>query len=139
MLLILHFHGLKIRVGVRVGDVYDEERELDGRRGRVFGWNYRTLEGHVEMGQMDWQVWKFPDSGEVVVPYQLVLPPGRARQPATEARLPPDRPPRAAPLPQAHLGANGSPHGGADGPARPGGRGQRQRSDGEIDAINFLT
>ena len=66
MLLILHYHGLKIRVGVRVGDVYDEERELDGRRGRVFGWNYRTLEGHVEMGQMDWQVWKFLDSGEVV-------------------------------------------------------------------------
>jgi uncharacterized protein (UPF0548 family) len=66
MLLILHYHGLKIRVGVRVGDVYDEERELDGRRGRVFGWNYRTLEGHVETGQMDWQVWKFLDSGEVV-------------------------------------------------------------------------
>jgi uncharacterized protein (UPF0548 family) len=66
MLLVLHFHGLRIRVGVRVGDVYDEERELDGRTGRVFGWNYRTLEGHVESGQMDWQVWKFPDSGEVM-------------------------------------------------------------------------
>jgi uncharacterized protein (UPF0548 family) len=66
MLLVLHFHGLRIRVGVRVGDVYDEERELDGRLGRVFGWNYRTLEGHVESGQMDWQVWKFPDTGEVL-------------------------------------------------------------------------
>jgi uncharacterized protein (UPF0548 family) len=66
MLLILHFHGLRIRVGVRVGEVYDEQRELDGRPGRVFGWNYRTLAGHVERGQMDWQVWKFPDSGEVL-------------------------------------------------------------------------
>jgi uncharacterized protein (UPF0548 family) len=66
MLLILHFHGLRIRVGVRVGEVYDEPRELDGRSGRVFGWNYRTLTGHVERGQMDWQVWKFPDSGEVL-------------------------------------------------------------------------
>ena len=66
MLLLLRYHGLRIRVGVRVGDVYDEERELDGRRGRVFGWNYRTLEGHVESGQMDWQVWKFPDTGEVM-------------------------------------------------------------------------
>ena len=66
MLLFLHFNGLRIRVGVRVGDVYDEQRELDGRPGRVFGWNYRTLEGHVESGQMDWQVWKFPDSGEVL-------------------------------------------------------------------------
>jgi uncharacterized protein (UPF0548 family) len=66
MLLILHFHTLRIRVGVRVGDVYDEERNLDGRPGRVFGWNYGTLEGHVEKGQMDWQVWKFTDTGEVM-------------------------------------------------------------------------
>lgn len=66
MLLVLRFHRLKVYVGTRVGDVYDEERELDGRRGRVFGWNYRTLEGHVEKGQMDWQVWKFPDTGEVL-------------------------------------------------------------------------
>jgi Domain of unknown function (DUF1990) len=66
MLLILHFHALHVHVGVRVGDVYDENRELDGRTGRVFGWNYRTLEGHVEKGQMDWQVWKFPDNGRVL-------------------------------------------------------------------------
>jgi uncharacterized protein (UPF0548 family) len=66
MLLVLRFHALRIHVGVRVGDVYDEDRELDGRPGRLFGWNYLTLEGHVEKGQMDWQVWKFPDSGEVL-------------------------------------------------------------------------
>jgi uncharacterized protein (UPF0548 family) len=66
MLLVLHFHALRIHVGVRVGDVYDEDRELGGRVGRAFGWNYRTLEGHVEKGQMDWQVWKFPDNGEVL-------------------------------------------------------------------------
>jgi uncharacterized protein (UPF0548 family) len=66
MLLVLHFHGLRIRVGVRVGGVYDEECLLDGRRGRVFGWNYLTLEGHVETGQMDWQIWKFSDTGEVL-------------------------------------------------------------------------
>jgi uncharacterized protein (UPF0548 family) len=66
MLLILRFQRLRVLVGVRVGEVYDELRELDGRTGRVFGWNYRTLEGHVEKGQMDWQVWKFVDSGEVL-------------------------------------------------------------------------
>jgi Domain of unknown function (DUF1990) len=66
MLLVLRFHSLRIHVGVRVGDVYDADRELDGRPGRVFGWNYRTLEGHVEKGQMDWQVWKLFDSGEVL-------------------------------------------------------------------------
>ena len=66
MLLILHFHRLRIYVGVRVGEVYDEERMLDGRHGRVFGWNYRTLEGHVEQGEMKWEVWKFPETGEVL-------------------------------------------------------------------------
>jgi uncharacterized protein (UPF0548 family) len=66
MLLILHFHRLRIYVGVRVGDVYDEERTLGGRRGRVFGWNYRTLEGHVEQGEMNWEVWKFPETGQVL-------------------------------------------------------------------------
>jgi uncharacterized protein (UPF0548 family) len=66
MLLILQFHRLRIYVGVRVGDVYDEERTLDGHSGRVFGWTYRTLEGHVEQGQMEWEVWKFPETGEVL-------------------------------------------------------------------------
>jgi uncharacterized protein (UPF0548 family) len=66
MLLIVHFHRLRIYVGVRVGDVYDEERKLDGRPGRVFGWNYRTLEGHVEQGEMKWEVWKFPETGDVL-------------------------------------------------------------------------
>jgi uncharacterized protein (UPF0548 family) len=66
MLLILHLRRLRIYVGVRVGDVYDDERRLDGRRGRVFGWNYRTLEGHVEQGEMTWEVWKFPETGEVL-------------------------------------------------------------------------
>lgn len=66
MLLELRFHGLlRFDAGTRVCDVYDEERELDGRRGRVWGWAYCTLEGHLEQGQMDWQVWKWPDTGEV--------------------------------------------------------------------------
>jgi uncharacterized protein (UPF0548 family) len=66
MLLELRALNLvSIHVGVRVVHVYDEVRELDGRDARVFGWAYRTLEGHVEMGQMDWQVWKWHDTGEV--------------------------------------------------------------------------
>ncbi len=57
---------LHVYVGVRVVAVYDERRDGDGgREARVFGWAYRTLQGHVEMGQMDWQVWKWLDSGEV--------------------------------------------------------------------------
>jgi uncharacterized protein (UPF0548 family) len=55
----------RVHVGVRVVKVYDEIRSEGDRRARVFGWTYRTLEGHVERGQMDWQVWKWLDSGEV--------------------------------------------------------------------------
>ncbi len=31
----------------------------------MFGWSYRTLEGHVEQGQMDWEVRKWVDTGAV--------------------------------------------------------------------------
>jgi uncharacterized protein (UPF0548 family) len=65
MLLQIRFLGVRFGVGVRVGDVYDEERELDGRSARVFGWGYRTLEGHFEQGEMHYQVWKWLDTGDV--------------------------------------------------------------------------
>jgi uncharacterized protein (UPF0548 family) len=65
MLLRIPFAGFRIRVGVRVGDVYDETRVVDGREARVFGWDYRTLEGHFEQGQMHYEVWKWLDTGEV--------------------------------------------------------------------------
>lgn len=65
MLLQLRFHGLRFQAGVRVSAVYDEVRGQDGRPARVWGWAYQTLEGHLEMGQMDWQVWKWLDTGEV--------------------------------------------------------------------------
>ena len=66
MLLELRALGLvKIHVGVRVAVVWDEVRGYDGRDARVFGWAYRTLEGHVEQGQMGWLVLKWLDSGEV--------------------------------------------------------------------------
>ena len=65
MLLQLRFHGLRFHGGVRVSEVYDEERQSAGRTARVWGWAYQTLEGHLEMGQMDWQVWKWLDTGQV--------------------------------------------------------------------------
>jgi len=65
MLLELRFYGLRLYAGVRVGEIYDKTVDEHGTRGRVWGWNYRTLEGHIEQGQMDWQVWKWLDSGEV--------------------------------------------------------------------------
>jgi len=66
MLLKLQALGLfRLFVGVRVGAVYDQVRRTRAGEVRVWGWNYGTLEGHVEMGQMDWEVWKWPESGVV--------------------------------------------------------------------------
>jgi uncharacterized protein (UPF0548 family) len=65
MLLELRWHGLRWYVGCRVGAVVDETREVDGRPVRVWGWPYRTLEGHIEAGEMSWQVWQWLDTDEV--------------------------------------------------------------------------
>jgi hypothetical protein len=65
MLLILHALGARIYAGVRVGSAGEDTRREDGREAHVFFWNYRTLEGHVEAGQRDFEVWKWLDSGEV--------------------------------------------------------------------------
>jgi len=65
MLLSIRFAGLRLRVGVRIGEVYERTLELDGRRARLFGWSYRTLEGHFEQGQMHYEVWKWLDTGDV--------------------------------------------------------------------------
>lgn len=65
MLLEIRFVGLRFDVGVRVGGVHDETRQIDGRAVRVWGWSYRTLEGHLETGEMTYEVWKWRESGEV--------------------------------------------------------------------------
>jgi uncharacterized protein (UPF0548 family) len=65
MLLELRFRGLRFHAGVRIGGTRNETTTIDGRQVRIWGWNYRTLQGHVEMGQMDYEVWKWVDSGAV--------------------------------------------------------------------------
>jgi uncharacterized protein (UPF0548 family) len=65
MLLTIRFAGVRLPVGVRIGEVYDEARDVDGREARVFGWDYGTLEGHFEQGQMHYEVWKWLDTGDV--------------------------------------------------------------------------
>lgn len=65
MLLEVRFLFLRFHAGVRVGEVYDEDRFEADRRARVFGWNYRTLAGHFEQGQMAYEVWKWTDTGDV--------------------------------------------------------------------------
>src|SRR3954454_2135144 len=65
MLLELKFMGLHSFAGCRVGRVADEERDVDGRPVRIWGWPYQTLDGHLEQGEMSWEVWKWMDTGEV--------------------------------------------------------------------------
>ncbi len=65
MLLTIRFWGLRFKVGVRIGEVYEDTVELDGRDVLVFGWSYRTLEGHFEQGQMHYELWKWLDTGDV--------------------------------------------------------------------------
>jgi uncharacterized protein (UPF0548 family) len=65
MLLEVRFWGLRFRFGVRVSGVIDDLRRVEGRDMRVWGWSYATLQGHLETGQMDYEVAKWLDSGEV--------------------------------------------------------------------------
>ncbi len=65
LLLVLHALGARIYAGVRVGTAGTESRSVHGHEARVSFWNYRTLEGHVEAGQRDFEVWKWLDTGQV--------------------------------------------------------------------------
>jgi hypothetical protein len=81
MLLELRFRGVRVHAGVRIGGTRDETTNIDGRPVRVWGWNYRTLQGHLEMGQMDYHVWKWLDSGEVEFRIHTVSRPAAIRNP----------------------------------------------------------
>ncbi|HET8758411.1 MAG TPA: DUF1990 family protein [Solirubrobacteraceae bacterium] len=48
---------LWVHARVRVTRVWDEARES----ARVFGFEYETLPGHLEMGRMDYEVWGWDD------------------------------------------------------------------------------
>jgi uncharacterized protein (UPF0548 family) len=66
LLLELRLRGvLSVHAGVRVTRVWDEQRVVSGRRAHVFGYEYATLHGHVEMGRMDYEVYKWRDDGAV--------------------------------------------------------------------------
>jgi uncharacterized protein (UPF0548 family) len=65
MLLVGRFYGLRFPMGVRIGGVIDGADELDGAPVHRFAWHYRTLDGHLERGQMDYEVVKFLDDGRV--------------------------------------------------------------------------
>jgi uncharacterized protein (UPF0548 family) len=82
--MLLKLQALRIAhlfVGVRVAEVYEQTRELARGHAHVWGWSYRTLAGHVEMGQMDWEVWKWLADGRVEFRVHAVSRAARIRNP----------------------------------------------------------
>ena len=67
MLLEGRFLWLRFTMPVRVGGVVEGAEVRDGRPVHRFGWHYRTLQGHLERGQMDYDLLKWADTGEVEV------------------------------------------------------------------------
>jgi uncharacterized protein (UPF0548 family) len=65
MLLVGRFAGLRFPMGVRVGGVVDGRDDTGPAPVQRFTWHYRTLEGHLERGQMDYEVVKYLDDGRV--------------------------------------------------------------------------
>lgn len=76
MVLEGRFYGLRFHFGVRIAGLTDDIVEVDGREVRMWGWIYRTLQGHLEMGEMEYQVWKWLDTGEVEFRIHVVSKPG---------------------------------------------------------------
>ncbi len=65
MLLEGHFLGLRFDMGVRVTSVVDETRRSGGAARRVWGWGYQTLRGHLEEGELSYEVIKHLHTGAV--------------------------------------------------------------------------
>lgn len=77
LLLVGRFLGFDFRLGVRVFEVVDERRTDDDGPVQVWGWSYRTLRGHLERGEMRYEVRKRLDSGSVE--FRVAAVSGRAR------------------------------------------------------------
>lgn len=66
MVLRARFLIFTFMFGVRIGKVIDEVRQTEKQgAARVWGYSYRTLEGHFERGEITFEVWKYLESGEV--------------------------------------------------------------------------
>ena len=82
MVLRAHFLVFNFYFGVRVSEVTDEAaRATPGGLERVWGYGYRTLEGHFEKGQIDFTIHKNLTSGAVQFRIHAVSQPGHIRNP----------------------------------------------------------
>ena len=82
MVLRAHFLVFNFYFGVRVGEVTDEAaRATPTGPERVWGYGYRTLEGHFERGQIDFTIHKNITSGAVQFRIHAVSQSGQIRNP----------------------------------------------------------
>jgi len=81
MLLIGRFLFLRFQMGARVDHVIDEQSQREGRDVRIWGWGYQTLRGHLETGQMRFEVWKWLDDGSVEFRIDAASRPARIPNP----------------------------------------------------------
>lgn len=65
MLLEARPFGLRFYVGVRITAVIDEERASGDGPAQAWGWSYQTLKGHLEQGQLSYEVIKNLSTGRV--------------------------------------------------------------------------
>jgi Domain of unknown function (DUF1990) len=65
MLLRAQFLFFKFWFGVRIGGVTDEQQDTPAGPEQVWGYNYRTLEGHFEKGEITFTVHKNLKNGQV--------------------------------------------------------------------------
>jgi len=65
MLLEARFLGIRFYFGVKIGVVVDEVRETPDGQMQVWGYSYRTLEGHFERGEIFFEIGKHLKTGEV--------------------------------------------------------------------------
>ena len=84
MLLRAQFLFFKFYFGVRVSEVTDEAARASpagSHLERVWGYGYRTLEGHFERGQIDFTIHKNLTTGAVQFRIHAVSQPGQIRNP----------------------------------------------------------
>ena len=82
MVLRAHFLVFNFYFGVRVSEVTDEAaRATPTGPERVWGYGYRTLEGHFERGQIDFTIHKNITSGAVQFRIHAVSQAGQIRNP----------------------------------------------------------
>lgn len=81
MLLRARFLGFTFWFGVRVGREIDEVREGDAGPVHVYGYDYATLEGHFERGQITFEIRKAAAPGQVSFHIDAFSKPDRIRNP----------------------------------------------------------